>query len=139
MGGEVPRQGQGLAERVRRLPRGQVPGKRSGSEAKRPWLSVFVLFRYIARSRSLPSASRLGLSSHLTRYRPQQEDTFYWCLNPNSGDTGGLLGDDWTTPDEGKLALLARVQPDPSAVHRQGSQVCVAPGSYANAACSKRR
>ena len=25
--------------------------------------------------------------------------SFYWCLNPNSGDTGGLLLDDWTTPD----------------------------------------
>ncbi|MFC9268247.1 glycoside hydrolase family 5 protein [Streptomyces zhihengii] len=30
----------------------------------------------------------------------------FWCLNPNSGDTGGLLGHDWTTWDEAKYALL---------------------------------
>ncbi|AXB42227.1 glycoside hydrolase family 5 protein [Amycolatopsis albispora] len=30
----------------------------------------------------------------------------FWCLNPNSGDTGGLLRDDWTTWDETKYALL---------------------------------
>ena len=32
---------------------------------------------------------------------------FYWSLNPNSGDTGGILLDDWMTVDEGKLATLA--------------------------------
>ncbi|MCW2275142.1 aryl-phospho-beta-D-glucosidase BglC (GH1 family) [Rhodoblastus acidophilus] len=31
----------------------------------------------------------------------------YWCFNPNSGDTGGLVRDDWTTPQSVKLALLA--------------------------------
>jgi endoglucanase len=31
----------------------------------------------------------------------------FWCLNPNSGDTGGLLGNDWTTPEQWKLDLLA--------------------------------
>lgn len=31
----------------------------------------------------------------------------YWALNPNSGDTGGLLQDDWETLQTGKLALLA--------------------------------
>jgi hypothetical protein len=25
-------------------------------------------------------------------------DNFVWYLNPNSGDTGGLLLDDWMTP-----------------------------------------
>jgi len=30
----------------------------------------------------------------------------FWVLNPNSGDTGGLLGYDWTTWDEPKYALL---------------------------------
>lgn len=29
------------------------------------------------------------------------------CLNPNAGDTGGLLLDDWATPNAGKLAMLA--------------------------------
>ncbi|QNE23145.1 cellulase family glycosylhydrolase [Kribbella qitaiheensis] len=30
----------------------------------------------------------------------------YWVLNPNSGDTGGLLNNDWATWDEAKYALL---------------------------------
>ena len=28
-----------------------------------------------------------------------QRNTYFWCLNPNSGDTGGLLQNDWTTPE----------------------------------------
>jgi endoglucanase len=34
---------------------------------------------------------------------------FYWCLNPNSGDTGGLLNSDWRTVNEEKHALLQRL------------------------------
>ena len=30
----------------------------------------------------------------------------FWCINPNSGDTGGLLGNDWSTWDEEKYGLL---------------------------------
>ncbi|GAA3969049.1 cellulase family glycosylhydrolase [Thermobifida alba] len=30
----------------------------------------------------------------------------FWALNPNSGDTGGLLGYDWVTWDEEKYAFL---------------------------------
>ncbi len=30
----------------------------------------------------------------------------YWSLNPNSGDTGGLLLDDWQTVDQAKLQVL---------------------------------
>jgi aryl-phospho-beta-D-glucosidase BglC (GH1 family) len=30
----------------------------------------------------------------------------WWSWNPNSGDTGGILNDDWTTPIEAKIALL---------------------------------
>lgn len=30
----------------------------------------------------------------------------FWCVNPNSGDTGGLLLDDWKTWDEIKYAML---------------------------------
>eukprot|EP00177_Eucheuma_denticulatum_P002978 GFKZ01005357.1.p2 GENE.GFKZ01005357.1~~GFKZ01005357.1.p2 ORF type:complete len:470 (-),score=45.51 GFKZ01005357.1:1860-3269(-) len=32
---------------------------------------------------------------------------FYWCLNPNSADTGGLLEDDWFTPSHKRLNLLS--------------------------------
>jgi endoglucanase len=30
----------------------------------------------------------------------------FWALNPDSGDTGGLLEDDWKTVDPAKIALL---------------------------------
>jgi hypothetical protein len=43
-------------------------------------------------------------------------DNFFWCLNPDSGDTGGLLADDWITPDITKLNLLAGLVPNPSDV-----------------------
>ena len=38
----------------------------------------------------------------------------YWALNPNSGDTGGILANDWTSVDKAKVALLQRV------IRRQG-------------------
>ena len=33
----------------------------------------------------------------------------YWAWNPNSGDTGGILKDDWTTVHADKLAVLKSV------------------------------
>jgi endoglucanase len=30
----------------------------------------------------------------------------FWCLNPNSGDTGGLIGNDWKTWDEVKYNII---------------------------------
>lgn len=61
-------------------------------------------------------------------------DQFWWCLNPNSGDTGGLLLDDWTSPDTAKLNLLASLVPSPSrfSVDTNG-QVCLAGTSAASA------
>ena len=39
-------------------------------------------------------------------------DTFYWALNPNSGETGGLFLDDWLTVREyGRLALIVLFRP----------------------------
>ena len=34
------------------------------------------------------------------------EHFFYWSLNPNSGDTGGIYLDDWKTFDQRKVQLL---------------------------------
>jgi hypothetical protein len=31
----------------------------------------------------------------------------FWCWNPNSGDTAGLLGYDWVTPVQWKIEALA--------------------------------
>ncbi|WP_159499670.1 cellulase family glycosylhydrolase [Microbacterium sp. 18062] len=44
----------------------------------------------------------------------------YWSFNPNSGDTGGLVADDWRTPEQDKLdalrPILEPVPPAPTAV-----------------------
>ena len=34
----------------------------------------------------------------------------YWSWNPNSGDTGGILADDWRTVNQSKMAYLTPVQ-----------------------------
>jgi endoglucanase len=39
----------------------------------------------------------------------------YWSWNPDSGDTGGLLKDDWSTIDQAKLAMLKTYQGSPAA------------------------
>jgi hypothetical protein len=89
-------------------------------------------------------------------------DQFHWCLNPDSGDTGGLLKEDWVTPESAKLKLLEFVQPHPSYLYKVGSvtavsslslvvagadsqlfarqdevsgAICLEPGQYANPDC----
>jgi endoglucanase len=37
-------------------------------------------------------------------------DYTYWSWNPNSGDTGGVLNNDWTTVDQDKLRMLQTYQ-----------------------------
>jgi len=37
---------------------------------------------------------------------------FYWSWNANSGDTGGILKDDWTAVWDDKVALLRRIMGD---------------------------
>jgi endoglucanase len=47
----------------------------------------------------------------LMAYLKQNKISYtYWCWNPDSGDTGGVLADDWTTVHEDKLALLRSYQ-----------------------------
>jgi len=36
-------------------------------------------------------------------------DFYYWSLNPNSGDTGGILRDDWKSVNQDKLDLLKKL------------------------------
>jgi len=52
-------------------------------------------------------------------------DTFFWCLNPDSGDTGGLLDNDWMTPNTAKLTMLHNLQPAPTVITAQGSLLCL--------------
>lgn len=62
-------------------------------------------------------------------------------LNPNSGDTGGLLDYDFLTPIPTKLELLAKVQPNPTFVSAKttAGQYCITPGAYVNPKCDKGR
>ena len=30
----------------------------------------------------------------------------FWCWNPDSGDTGGILQDDWMTVNQNKLDII---------------------------------
>lgn len=46
--------------------------------------------------------------------KENQFDFFYWCLNPNSADTFGVLEEDWKTPSTKKLQLLERICPNPT-------------------------
>ncbi len=34
----------------------------------------------------------------------------FWCWNPDSGDTGGILNDDWTTINQAKQAYLTPIE-----------------------------
>jgi len=79
---------------------GEWGGQLGGSDGV--WLDAFV--SYLAKN---------GHSSQ-----------FFWCLNPDSGDTGGLLLDDWKTPVQGKLDLLAKLGA-PAKFSVKGAQYCV--------------
>lgn len=41
-------------------------------------------------------------------------NSFYWSLNPNSGDTKGLLDDDWRTPVRYRLDMARKACPKPT-------------------------
>lgn len=67
------------------------------------WLNAFVVY-----------LTQRGLTSQ-----------FFWCLNPDSGDTGGLLDYDWVTPVQGKLDLLQKLAPQPASFAFSGGKYCV--------------
>jgi len=47
----------------------------------------------------------------LVRYLKEHKISYtYWSWNPNSGDTGGVLADDWSTIHQDKMALLRSYQ-----------------------------
>jgi endoglucanase len=62
-------------------------------------------------------ADQEGVWQHtLIKYLKQRGIGYtYWSWNPDSGDTGGLLKDDWTTVDRAKLAMLQTWQGRPAA------------------------
>jgi endoglucanase len=44
----------------------------------------------------------------------EMTNVFYWCLNPDSVDTGGLLYNDWKTPNIKKVLFHENLQPYPT-------------------------
>lgn len=57
-------------------------------------------------------------------------DTFYWCINPTSSDTGGILQSDWMTPVQQKMSLLAQLVPSPGrVVINNGLPTAISPGN----------
>jgi endoglucanase len=47
----------------------------------------------------------------LVSYLSQQHVSYtYWCWNPDSGDTGGILESDWKTVDQAKVDILRAYQ-----------------------------
>lgn len=65
---------------------------------ERTWLAT--LCEYLNGDRNGDGDSDSGVENSLGM------SFAFWSLNPNSGDTGGLLMDDWVTVQSGKLALL---------------------------------
>lgn len=67
----------------------------------------------------LETASDRAWLTALVDYLAQRKIGYaYWSFNPNSGDTGGLVADDWRTPQTAKLAALRPILtpvPQPSA------------------------
>jgi len=59
--------------------------------------------------RLVDSSSKEGIwQQQLVNYIKQKNLSFtYWSWNPNSGDTGGILTDDWTTINTDKQNLLS--------------------------------
>lgn len=43
-------------------------------------------------------------------------NVFYWCLNPDSADTGGIFYNDWKTPNTKKINFHETLQPYPTAL-----------------------
>ncbi len=66
-------------------------GTRYQSQSDQQWLNTLV---------SYIRANNLGF--------------MYWSFNPTSSDTGGLVGDDWVTPQQAKLNALAPILAGPA-------------------------
>jgi hypothetical protein len=58
-------------------------------------------------------------------------NSIWYCLNPESVTTNGILKNDWNTVDKDKLKLLSRVQPAPSIYRpKSGEQFCIKNNVY---------
>jgi endoglucanase len=53
---------------------------------------------------------RQWLQSFQAYIRQNKLNWTFWSLNPDSGDTGGLLLDDWTSVNQSKQDILRQIQ-----------------------------
>jgi len=87
----------------------------------------------------MTGATQVWLNAFVSYLKANQmTDQFFWCLNPNSGDTGGLLLDDWVTPSQAKLDLLKNLVSSPATFRYDTptGKVCVNTGSSTPATTS---
>jgi aryl-phospho-beta-D-glucosidase BglC (GH1 family) len=61
----------------------------------------------------------------------------FWSLNPNSGDTGGILEDDWRTPISEKIDLLEPVLGDDLGIGSGGEETMLPTPSIADNSVSE--
>lgn len=76
-------------------------GSKLSTTSDRQWADTLVAYLggdFNHDGRSDLAAGQLGMS------------WTWWSWNPNSGDTGGILNDDWTTVDTSKLAELQPIE-----------------------------
>ena len=110
-----PRVSQDLASRPRLLERLQSPPSLTLVVAPAGYGKTTLLSVWLGNS-GLPSAwlSLDSQDSNLTAFvsyliGKNATSSFYWCVNPNSGDTGGVLQNDWKTWNTDKVTLLQRL------------------------------
>jgi aryl-phospho-beta-D-glucosidase BglC (GH1 family) len=80
----------------------------------------------------------------LMAYMGRSSSWTYWSLNPNSGDTGGILKDDWVGVNQWKLDLLrpyqaAQFEPAPLPEPGANAQMVAAVGALLVIAAWRRR
>ncbi len=56
------------------------------------------------------TSDRQWMQTLVSYIKANNLDWTYWSWNPNSGDTGGILNDDWTTVNQAKQSLLSTIQ-----------------------------
>ncbi len=57
-------------------------------------------------TRLASTSDRQWLTSLVSYIRANNLSFAFWCLNPNSGDTGGILQDDWRTVNTEKQSII---------------------------------
>lgn len=60
----------------------------------------------------------------------------WWAMNPDSGDTGGLMNWAWDRYDAKRLAVTTKMIPDPSQFGLSDGKLCFHQGTWPNKDCA---